>query len=66
MRTYICRVVDANGEVRSSENIEASALAAAVAQALSRLRSGPTQHQIEIWEGNRKVYPAAVANQWTV
>jgi hypothetical protein len=57
MFTYRCYFLDPDDQVRSAETFDAGADADAIARALAMLKMRPHHHNIELWQGGRRLYP---------
>jgi hypothetical protein len=58
MHVYRCYFLDSEDHIKAAENIEAEALTKAIERALALLELRPQHRAIEIWEGERRVFPA--------
>ena len=62
MPSYRCYFLDADEHIKAREDIEAEKLRDAIEQALLMLKARPQHKTVEVWEGARRVFPAAYGN----
>jgi len=57
MPAYRCYFLDDGNHISAAEVIDADALNEAIDKALGMLKERPHHRAIELWEGNKRVYP---------
>ena len=62
MHVYRCYFLNADDHIEAFEVIEMAGLNDAVERALAMLKARPQHRSVELWDGSRRVYPAAYGN----
>jgi hypothetical protein len=63
MSSYHCCFTDWNGQATPPEVIEANEPTEAVERGLKMLHARPHYRDVEIWDGGKRLYPLASAQQ---